>query len=467
MGVVRPLRAGVATLATAGLAISGSQFFAPQAQASKTAVMARVSARTAVNIRSQAGVHGKILGVLERGQQLNQTGTPVNGWVPVAYRGHTAYVDHHYLSSVAWRPSTSNPSASSSPVGFAQATTYVNVRAGHSMQTTKVGMLSPGEKVGLTGRTSQGFSEVVYNGVHRWVASRYLSTTTVKPTPKPAPKPAQTTTVYTTANLNLRNGASMSASVATTVSRGTALTTTGRTTGIWTQVNYHGHNLWASRTYLTTTNPAPKPKPKPTPKPAQTTTVYTTANLNLRNGASMSASVATTVSRGTALTTTGRTTGIWTQVNYHGHNLWASRTYLTTTNPAPKPNPRPAPSPSVSPSSARAAIVNYAKAQVGKAYIWGGEGPNGFDCSGLVLKAYQQAGIYLPHYSGSQIARGHRISLDEIQPGDLLAKPGGGHIAIYVGNGQIVEAANPRAGVRLTSIYSSLYPLRIDSDILD
>lgn len=389
MGVVRPLRAGVATLATAGLAISGSQFFVPQAQASKTAVLARVSARTAVNIRSQAGVHGKILGVLERGQQLNQTGTPVNGWVPVAYRGHTAYVDHHYLSSVAWRPSTSNPSASSSPVGFAQATTYVNVRAGHSMQTTKVGMLSPGEKVGLTGRTSQGFSEVVYNGVHRWVASRYLSTTTVKPTPKPTPKPAHTTTVYTTANLNLRNSASMSASVATTVSRGTALTTTGRTTGIWTQVNYHGHNLWASSTYLTTTNPAPTPKPKP------------------------------------------------------------------------------APSPSVSPSSARAAIVNYAKAQVGKAYIWGGEGPNGFDCSGLVLKAYQQAGIYLPHYSGSQIARGHRISLDEIQPGDLLAKPGGGHIAIYVGNGQIVEAANPRAGVRLTSIYSSLYPLRIDSDILD
>lgn len=389
MGVVRPLRAGVATLATAGLAISGSQFFVPQAQASKTAVLARVSARTAVNIRSQAGVHGKILGVLERGQQLNQTGTPVNGWVPVAYRGHTAYVDHHYLSSVAWRPSTSNPSASSSPVGFAQATTYVNVRAGHSMQTTKVGMLSPGEKVGLTGRTSQGFSEVVYNGVHRWVASRYLSTTTVKPTPKP------------------------------------------------------------------------------TPKPAHTTTVYTTANLNLRNGASMSTSVATTVSRGTALTTTGRTAGIWTQVNYHGHNLWASSTYLTTTNPAPTPKPRPAPSPSVSPSSARAAIVNYAKAQVGKAYIWGGEGPNGFDCSGLVLKAYQQAGIYLPHYSGSQIARGHRISLDEIQPGDLLAKPGGGHIAIYVGNGQIVEAANPRAGVRLTSIYSSLYPLRIDSDILD
>ncbi|MCO6665301.1 SH3 domain-containing C40 family peptidase [Cutibacterium avidum] len=390
MGVVRPLRAGVATLATAGLAISGSQFFAPQAQASKTAVMARVSARTAVNIRSQAGVHGRILGVLERGQQLNQTGTPVNGWVPVAYRGHTAYVDHHYLSSVAWRPSTPNPSASSSPVGFAQATTYVNVRAGHSMQTTKVGILSPGEKVGLTGRTSQGFSEVVYNGVHRWVASRYLSTTTVKPTPTP----------------------------------------------------------------------------RPTPKPTQTTTVYTTANLNLRNGASMSASVATSVTRGTALTTTGRTTGIWTQVNYHGHNLWASSKYLTTTA-KPTPTPTPTPSPSVSPSSARAAIVNYAKAQVGKAYIWGGEGPIGFDCSGLVLKAYQQAGIYLPHYSGSQIARGHRISLDEIQPGDLFAKPGGGHVAIYVGNGQIVEAANPRAGVRLTSIYSSLYPLRINSNILD
>ena len=60
MGVVRPLRAGVATLATAGLAIGGSQFFAPPAQATNSSVKARVSARTAVNIRAQAGIHGKI-----------------------------------------------------------------------------------------------------------------------------------------------------------------------------------------------------------------------------------------------------------------------------------------------------------------------------------------------------------------------------------------------------------------------
>ncbi|WP_420314956.1 SH3 domain-containing protein, partial [Cutibacterium avidum] len=213
--------------------------------------------------------------------------------------------------------------------------------------------VSRGTALTTTGRTTGIWTQVNYHGHNLWASRTYLTTTNPapKPKPKPTPKPAQTTTVYTTANLNLRNGASMSASVATTVSRGTALTTTGRTTGIWTQVNYHGHNLWASRTYLTTTNPAPKPKPKPTPKPAQTTTVYTTANLNLRNGASMSASVATTVSRGTALTTTGRTTGIWTQVNYHGHNLWASRTYLTTTNPAPKPKPRPTPRPSQTPTS--------------------------------------------------------------------------------------------------------------------
>lgn len=221
MGVVRPLRAGVATLATAGLAIGGSQFFAPPAQATNSSVKARVSARTAVNIRAQAGIHGKIVGVLERGQQLNQTGVPVNGWVPVAYRGHTAFIDHHYLSSVAWRPSPSSPSASSSPVGIAQATTYVYVRAGHSMQAAKVGVLSPGEKVGVTGRSAQGFSEVVYNGVHRWVGSRYLSPTAAKPSPKPAPAPKPSKTVYTTANLNLRNGASMSAAVYTSVSRGT------------------------------------------------------------------------------------------------------------------------------------------------------------------------------------------------------------------------------------------------------
>lgn len=388
MGVVRPLRAGVATLATAGLAIGGSQFFAPLAQATNSSVKARVSARTAVNIRAQAGIHGKIVGVLERGQQLNQTGVPVNGWVPVAYRGHTAFIDHHYLSSVAWRPSPSSPSASSSPVGIAQATTYVYVRAGHSMQAAKVGVLSPGEKVGVTGRSAQGFSEVVYNGVHRWVGSRYLSPTAAKPSPKPAPAPKPSKTVYTTANLNLRNGASMSAAVYTSVSRGTALATTGRTTSGWTQITHQGRTLWASSKYLTTTAP-------------------------------------------------------------------------------PTPAPRPAPDPSVSPRGARAAIVNYATAQVGKAYIWGGEGPDGFDCSGLVLKAYQQAGINLPHYSGSQIERGHRISLDQIQPGDLFAASGGGHVGIYVGNGYMVEAANPRAGVRLSPIRSSMYPVRINSNLLN
>ena len=393
MGVVRPLRAGVATLATAGLAIGSSQMFVPQAQASNSSVKARVSARTAVNVRAKASTTGKILGVLDRGQQLNQTGIPVNGWVPVAYRGHTAFIDHHYLSSVAWRPSAPSPSASNSPVGIAQATTYVNVRAGHSMQAAKVGMLSPGERVGLTGRSSQGFSEVIYNGVHRWVGSRYLSAPN-KPTPAP--------------------------------------------------------------------KPTPRPAPAPAPRPAPAKTVYTTTSLNLRNSASTSAPVYTSVPRGTALVTTGQTTSGWTQITYHRRTLWAASKYLTT-----NAQPTPAPKRPVSPRGARAAIVNYATAQIGKVYIWGGEGPDGFDCSGLVLKAYQQAGLNLPHYSGSQIERGHRISLDQIQPGDLFAASGGGHVGIYVGNGQMVEAANPRAGVRLSPIRSSMYPLRINSDILD
>ena len=83
------------------------------------------------------------------------------------------------------------------------------------------------------------------------------------------------------------------------------------------------------------------------------------------------------------------------------------------------------------------------------------------------MKAYQQAGIDLPHYSGSQIQRGHRISLDQIRPGDLFAASGGGHVSIYTGDGQMVEAANPRAGVRLSPIRSSMYPVRINSDLLN
>ncbi|GGZ54066.1 glycoside hydrolase [Streptomyces subrutilus] len=97
-----------------------------------------------------------------------------------------------------------------------------------------------------------------------------------------------------------------------------------------------------------------------------------------------------------------------------------------------------------------AAIVNFARAQVGKAYVLGGTGPSSFDCSGLVGAAYRQAGISLPRMSQDQSAAGTSVSLGSLQPGDILywgSKGNAYHVAVYVGGGKYVGAQNSKTGI--------------------
>ncbi|EWS93763.1 hypothetical protein SSIG_04366 [Streptomyces filamentosus NRRL 11379] len=107
------------------------------------------------------------------------------------------------------------------------------------------------------------------------------------------------------------------------------------------------------------------------------------------------------------------------------------------------------PSSSSNVSGSAASIVAFAKAQVGDAYVSGGTGPNAWDCSGLVQAAYRTAGIDLPRVSQSQSTAGTQVSLDNLQPGDILYWGGAGsayHVAIYVGGGEFVGAQNSSTG---------------------
>ncbi|MCX4732553.1 C40 family peptidase [Streptomyces sp. NBC_01363] len=100
--------------------------------------------------------------------------------------------------------------------------------------------------------------------------------------------------------------------------------------------------------------------------------------------------------------------------------------------------------------SARAAVAVMAVRQaLGRPYIWGANGPAGFDCSGLMQWAYAQAGVSLPRTSQAQRYAGHMVPLSEARPGDLVAyRADAGHIAMYVGNGQVIHAPYPGAPVR-------------------
>ncbi|MGQ4516229.1 NlpC/P60 family protein [Streptomyces sp. DW26H14] len=102
------------------------------------------------------------------------------------------------------------------------------------------------------------------------------------------------------------------------------------------------------------------------------------------------------------------------------------------------------------PASARAAeAVAAARGALGRPYVWGANGPGGFDCSGLMQWAYARAGVSLPRTSQAQRYAGRRIPLSEARPGDLVAyRADASHIAMYVGHGQVIHAPYPGASVR-------------------
>lgn len=120
---------------------------------------------------------------------------------------------------------------------------------------------------------------------------------------------------------------------------------------------------------------------------------------------------------------------------------------------APPPAPA-APAPPGGGSKAAGAI-SAALSKVGSGYVWGAAGPNVFDCSGLVMWAYAQVGVRLPHYSGAQYAATTRISAAQLQPGDLVFwGPGGSeHVAIYMGGNQIVHAFSSARSVQVTHLH--------------
>ncbi len=142
-----------------------------------------------------------------------------------------------------------------------------------------------------------------------------------------------------------------------------------------------------------------------------------------------------------------------------------TRALLARMRAADRPSAPSAPSSPVAPppsgggggSGSAAAVVAYARAQVGKPYCYGGSGPGCFDCSGLTMMAWQQAGVSLPHSSASQYNVGRRISAGELQPGDLIFYYSPiSHVSVYIGGGQRISATHTGDYVRVQSLGSSI-----------
>jgi cell wall-associated NlpC family hydrolase len=111
----------------------------------------------------------------------------------------------------------------------------------------------------------------------------------------------------------------------------------------------------------------------------------------------------------------------------------------------------------VAPPSTHSGAADAALSQLGTPYVWAGSQPGGFDCSGLVMWAFAQVGVALPHSSSAQYGYGVPVSRDQLQPGDLVFFDSLGHVGIYIGGDQFVHAPHTGDVVKISSLNEGWY----------
>jgi cell wall-associated NlpC family hydrolase len=122
------------------------------------------------------------------------------------------------------------------------------------------------------------------------------------------------------------------------------------------------------------------------------------------------------------------------------------------------------PPPALGSGSIGERAVAIAEQYLGVPYVWGGESPHGFDCSGLVAYVYAQVGVSLAHYTVAQWSYGDSVSVprDQLEPGDLVFFAGLGHVGIYVGGGNFIHAPHTGSSVRIDSLSEGWYSSEYD-----
>ena len=145
------------------------------------------------------------------------------------------------------------------------------------------------------------------------------------------------------------------------------------------------------------------------------------------------------------------------KVDIDGDECYVAKEYVTLSEELPKAMTMTEIRYGEGVSDVRVDLVQYACQFVGNRYVWGGTSlTNGVDCSGFTMRIYEKYGIYLPHSSKSQANYGTRINASDARPGDLFFYGSGksiSHVAIYIGNGQIVHASSAKTGIKISNAY--------------
>lgn len=257
--------------------------------------------------------------------------------------------------------------------------------------------------------------------------------------------------VISSGNLNIRQEASTDSEVVGILTNHNACELL-EDAGDWYKVTSGKVTGYVSKQYLVTGDEAESIAEQE----IKTVATVNTETLNVRAEKSTEAAVLSQVGNSEAFTVNSVADG-WVEISVDDSVGYISQDYVTLAQALPTAKTIEQVKYGDGVSDVRASVVSYALQFVGNRYVWGGTSlEKGIDCSGFTMRILGKYGISLPHSSRAQPSYGTKISASEAKPGDLFFYGSGrsiSHVAIYIGNGQIVHASNKRDGIKVSNAY--------------
>jgi cell wall-associated NlpC family hydrolase len=271
---------------------------------------------------------------------------------------------------------------------------------------------------------------------------------------------ASAATGAATTTVNIRSGPNTTHEIEGSLARGQRITVIRKAKAGWLRVNFAGSPAYIKSQYIDQEGSLPK-----APKRIKTSGAkVATETLNVRTGPGSDRRIVGKLREGSRLTLTGKQRAGFAQTRFEGRNRWVSVTYLAKLSNAGDVgnggggSAAPVAPPSTS-SAKGLAAVEYARRQLGKPYRFGAEGPDRYDCSGLVMMAWRSVGVSMPRVARHQYKQGNKIARSQLRAGDLVFfySQSPSHVGIYVGNGVMIDAPRPGKTVRYMNISTMPY----------
>ena len=326
--------------------------------------------------------------------------------------------------------------------------TYLRAEANWSSE--KLELLKKGATVEVVS-VDQNWTKVKSNGKIGYISNDYIKVSDISSGSSSNTVTKQGQIVDDT---YLRAEANWSSTKLELLKKGTTVEVVSKDSN-WTKVKYNNQTGYISNDYIKEVSGSTSESTSGSTESVikEKTGVIVTDSLNVRSGPGTSYSILTKVTRWEKVTILEQQSGWFKIKTASGVVGWASSSYIDVIDSSSESNV----------SDKVNAVVKLAKAQLGKPYEWGAEGPNSFDCSGLIWYVYKNAaGVNLPRVSRDQAKYGTGVSRENIKIGDIVAFDGNqdgvvDHVGIYIGNDEFIHAPKPGDVVKISSLSSSYY----------